>query len=378
MQACTERSLPREAAPTRAAPAGIAQTDPARVWKDLLIERAAALCDALNYRRIALYGAGRHTLPLVRQPWQWHDVRVVAIIDDDPRTTHLRGVPVIRPEQVPGHLDPIQAIVISSDAHEDRIEERARANPALRGLPLLRIYGAGRPVRPTPAEVFARLTAKWGISESDARWLTENRDERHDATLPMLPPERTELHLRRYEFAAKFVASKRVVDAACGTGYGSALLRTCGGASEVVGVDIDARAVDYATRRFAGPNLRFVHASATSTGLPSESFDAAVSFETVEHVRDARGLIDEFHRVLRPNGTLVISTPNDAGLTTHHVHSFTRDSLQALLETRFTDIRWHGQWAGIAPPSAEPAAGIVPFDDGYRPEYLIAVAIRRS
>lgn len=344
-----------------------------------LIERTAALCDARNYRRIALYGAGRHTLPIIRQPWQWHDVRVVAIIDDSPRLPALRGVPVIRPHdlalQPPGS---IHAIVISSDTYESEIYERATRNPALRGIPLLRIYCEPAPARPSPADIYARLITRWGLTESDARWLAENRDERHDATLPMLPPERTELHLRRYEFAARYVAGRHVVDAACGTGYGSSLLSTQGAAASVTGIDIDPRATDYATRRFGSPNTRFFCASATATGLPANSSDVGVSFETVEHIRDAHGLINEFARILKPGATLVLSTPNNAGLTKHHVHTFTQQSLGELLSTRFTDIQWHGQWVRTAPPASEPAAGIRPIEPGECPEYLIAVATPRK
>ncbi|QYK48616.1 MAG: class I SAM-dependent methyltransferase [Phycisphaeraceae bacterium] len=351
------------------------QASEIQTLRRVLVERAAALCDARNYRRIALYGAGRHTLPIIRQPWQWHDVQVVAILDDTPRVPSLRGVPVLRPHDLtltpPGS---IHAVVISSETYESEIYERAIRNPALRGIPILRIYSEPAPARPSPADIYARLITRWGLTESDARWLAENRDERHDATLPMLPPERTELHLRRYEFAARYVAGRHVVDAACGTGYGSSLLTIQGAAASVTGIDIDPRATDYATRRFGSPNTRFICASATATGLPANSYDVGVSFETIEHIQDAPGLLNEFARILKPGATLVLSTPNNAGLTKHHVHTFTQQSLGELLSTRFTDIQWHGQWARMAPPASEPAAGIRPVEPDESPEYLIAVA----
>ncbi len=341
----------------------------------VLVERAAELCDARNYRHIALYGAGRHTVPIVRQPWQWHDVRVVAILDDVPRLASIRGVPVMSPNHLARFPHgSIHAIVVSSDSYEADIYARAISNPALAGIPILRIYGSPEAVRPTPTEVYARLVTKWGLTEADARWLAENRDERHDATLPMLPPERTELHLRRYEFAARYVAGRHVADAASGTGYGSSLLSTQGGAASVTGIDIDSRATDYASRRFGSQNTRFVNASATATGLPTDSLDIAVSFETVEHVEHAEGLIDEFARILRPGGTLILSTPNNAGLTRHHVHTFTQQSLSKLLSKSFTGIQWFGQWARLAPTASEVAAGIHPIESGDGPEYLIAVA----
>lgn len=347
-----------------------------------LIEQTAALCKARGYRRIALYGAGRHTLPLVRQPWQWHDVRVMAILDDNPSIDSLRGVPVIRPVDLPvrvpgaGGRAGIDAVVISSDVHEGAMAEACARHAALDGIPVVRIYGDTHPMRESPASLRARLVEAWGVSDADAAWLVENRDERHDATLPMLPPERTELHLRRYEFAARLAGGARVIDAACGTGYGSHLLRTQGGAAQVVGVDLDRMAIDYATRRFGVDGVSFRAASATATGLPDASFDLATSFETVEHVVDAAGLLDEFWRLLRPGGTLVLSTPNDTGLTKHHVHSFTRESLEALVARRFGETEWYGQWADAAPTMDRPAAGIRPLGECERPGYFIVVARR--
>lgn len=347
-----------------------------------LIEQTAALCKARGYRRIALYGAGRHTLPIVRQPWQWHDVRVVAILDDNPSIESLRGVPVVRPVDLPvrvpgeGGRAGLDAVVISSDVHERAMVEACARHAALAGIPVVRIYGDAYPMRESAASVRARLVEAWGLSGADATWLVENRDERHDATLPMLPPERTELHLRRYEFAARLAPGARVIDAACGTGYGSHLLRVQGGAARVVGVDLDRRAIDYATRRFGMDGVSFKSASATETGLPDASFDLATSFETVEHVVDAAGLLDEFWRLLRPGGTLVLSTPNDSGLTKHHVHSFTRESLAALVARRFGATAWYGQWADAAPTMDGPAAGIRPLGDDDKPGYFIVVAQR--
>lgn len=314
-------------------------------WR--LIHTLAQRCAASGWRKIALFGAGRHTTPIVRQPWQWENVRVVAILDDSPKAARLSGVPVMKPE----HLDsPIDAIVISSDAYEHQLYHRALAVFGSTRFPILRIYGDDATARETPEATFTRLTQHWGIADADARWLVDNRDERHDATLPMLPPERTEMHLRRYELIAPHVPGRRVLDIACGTGYGSRYLLDQGEAASVLGLDVDPRAIDYATRRFTtgieASRLGFAIGDAARLEIPSASIGAIASFETIEHVPDAPAALAEFRRVLAPGGRLCISTPNDTGPTPHHAHSFTPAGFESLLRDQFANVQMYGQIPG--------------------------------
>lgn len=352
-----------------------AERDAARsrlAWlRSRLIDQTAQRCADAGYRRIALYGAGFHTTPIIRQPWQWRGVEVVAVLDDNPRRTNIGGVPVLRPAEL---REPIDAVVISSDSHEARIAAAARAHFGPRNIPVLRIYG-DEPLEADADAVFQRLTTECGISVSDARWLIENRGERHDATLPMLPPQRTELHLRRYDFAAGLAAGKRVLDAASGAGYGAAMLARAGAAS-VTGIEIDPATVDYATRRFGRPGrVDFRVGDVTKIDLPSRSFDLITSFETIEHLPDPDLMLAEFARLLAPGGTLVISTPNDIGPTPYHHHSFTRESFQKLLMRHFMKLEWIGQVAGDDVRSGDLPAGLYPMGDGWpRPEFFIVVA----
>jgi SAM-dependent methyltransferase len=101
-------------------------------------------------------------------------------------------------------------------------------------------------------------------------------------------------HLARYRFA-KERARGRILDVACGTGYGSALLGA-------VGVDRSVAAL----RRGRVPRV-----AADALRLPfGRVFDTVVSFETIEHVADAARFVAECARVLRPGGRLMVSTPN--------------------------------------------------------------------
>lgn len=374
----------RDACPADAWDSGRAATDalerlgtaPFSAWQVDRLRHAARTCAERGQRSIALYGGGRHTARVVRQPWNEFDVRVVCVFDDAADgPSHVRGVPVFQPRACPREmLEQVQCVVISSDAHEAELRERAEEEFGPRGrtragVPILTIYN-GRALD-TLADLRERLVTHWGVEARDAEWLIENRFERHDASLPMLPPERTEMHLRRYEFAALLSAGRRCLDAACGTGYGADVLMGAGGARSYVGVDIDAHAVDYAERRHGSKEraaaavergARFVCTSAAQTGLESASIDLAVSFETIEHMPDPAAFIDELWRVLAPGGTLMLSTPNDTGPTDFHVQSFTRASLQALLERRFTGLQWFGQWTIGVPTIGAACAGIHALD----------------
>lgn len=156
-------------------------------------------------------------------------------------------------------------------------------------------------------------------------------------------------HWHRYHFAASLAAGKRVVDAACGAGYGSALLART--AASVTGADISAEAVAHARGAYAGAsNLSFVEAPCTKLPLPDASADLFVSFETVEHIAEQEDFLDEIARVLAPEGLLLLSCPNKAeysdrrGFTNEfHVKELYRDALEALVERRFAHRRWFGQ-----------------------------------
>ncbi len=158
-------------------------------------------------------------------------------------------------------------------------------------------------------------------------------------------------HCHRYAFARRFVAGRRVLDAACGEGYGTALLGAV--AADAVGVDIDAATVAHAAGvHGARPNVGYVHGSVTALPFAAASFDAVVSFETIEHLdaADQLRMIEEFARVLSPGGLLLLSSPDKRRYSDErghrnpfHRHELSRDALARLLDAAFPHRRWFQQ-----------------------------------
>jgi SAM-dependent methyltransferase len=170
-------------------------------------------------------------------------------------------------------------------------------------------------------------------------------------------------HLARYRFAAQFAQGRRVLDAACGEGYGTAMLAGAG-AREAVGIDIDESTVDHARTRYG---LRFERADVAELPFEDGSFELVVSFETLEHVPDAAQAIGEFRRVLSDDGLLIASTPNsDRYLVDNEFHTreFTEDEFRALLAPHFPEVAFFYQqdWLTSAVLGAEQLG----LDDGER------------
>lgn len=106
------------------------------------------------------------------------------------------------------------------------------------------------------------------------------------------------------------------LDVGCGPGDGTLLLeRHCKSSGRVIGVDLGRECVALG-RQMASANgmtAHFLQAEAGALPFPSQSFDAVISWELIEHLPHYRTFLAEVHRVLRRGGHLVISTPTRAG-----------------------------------------------------------------
>jgi SAM-dependent methyltransferase len=130
-----------------------------------------------------------------------------------------------------------------------------------------------------------------------------------ERTLPDVPAENYwyRRHLAVYEWIAARVAGARVLDMACGEGYGSAVLART--ADSVVGVDGNPDAHEHARLRYTRPGLSFEWGAVETYGEPG-SFDAVVFLQTIEHVVDPAAVLAHFRRLLAPGGVAYVSTPN--------------------------------------------------------------------
>lgn len=164
-------------------------------------------------------------------------------------------------------------------------------------------------------------------------------------------PDETEpgivaLHLKRYEFARPHCVGKRVLDAGCGVGYGSAFLGAS--ARTVLGVDVSGEAIDYAAARYGGGNVEFAVGDLEQLERDDAEFDAVVAFEVIEHLPQPERFVAEARRVLKADGVLVVSTPrseqgDERPENPFHEREFDRDEFERLLRGSFGRVDMYGQ-----------------------------------
>jgi 2-polyprenyl-3-methyl-5-hydroxy-6-metoxy-1,4-benzoquinol methylase len=166
---------------------------------------------------------------------------------------------------------------------------------------------------------------------------TKTMDARERQVAPSLAGIRID-HRARYELAARRIRpGERVLDVACGVGYGTYLLASTSPATAVTGMDLSAEAIAYATKHFATERTAFQAGDVLQARFAPSSFEAVVCLETLEHVVDDRGLLSRLHAWLVPNGLLVCSTPNqdvmafDPAGFPFHVRHYTAEAFATLL-----------------------------------------------
>ncbi len=200
--------------------------------------------------------------------------------------------------------------------------------------------------------------------------------------IPGIVDEELEIeHKLRYHFASQFVEGKKVLDAACGSGYGTSMLAKT--AKHVKGIDISKDAIEHAKIFYSSENIEFSICSVDTLIFDDKSFDVIVSFETLEHVPEDIQLnfLKEIKRVLKPEGILIMSTPNHdvyklRGENHFHVKELTFDEFSSLIRSNFKEVAIYNQAFEIscsitANSIVENSVNINNVVDF--PEYLIAV-----
>jgi 2-polyprenyl-3-methyl-5-hydroxy-6-metoxy-1,4-benzoquinol methylase len=143
-----------------------------------------------------------------------------------------------------------------------------------------------------------------------------------------------DIHMMRYEFAAALLSGERVLDMACGCGYGSALLAEKNPDKIVIGIDKDPEAIRYAHANYCLPNLSYLCADAETFRDPLK-FGTIVSLETIEHLPRPQVLVANYARLLEPAGQIIASVPITPTMdgNPHHLHDFTKRSFFALFKS---------------------------------------------
>ena len=155
-------------------------------------------------------------------------------------------------------------------------------------------------------------------------------------------------HVARYRFARMHRPRGSVLDAACGSGYGTSFMAQ--NSDFVVGIDFSDEAISFCRHHYSKSNLHFQVMDVQSTAFQAGCFDTVVSFETIEHLEDPERFLGEMRRVLKPNGALLISTPVKGiydqtflGENPYHIHETDVDEFTQLLSTQFHIKSLYGQ-----------------------------------
>jgi 2-polyprenyl-3-methyl-5-hydroxy-6-metoxy-1,4-benzoquinol methylase len=171
-----------------------------------------------------------------------------------------------------------------------------------------------------------------------------------ERTLPDIPAENYwyRRHLAVYEWIGARVIGRRVLDMACGEGYGSEVLSRS--AASVVGVDANPEAYEHARLRYARQNLSFERGMVENHGAPG-GYDAVVFLQTIEHVHDPVAVLEHFRSLLAPGGVAYMSTPNLLTLAPPgapksdnpwHIKEYRAHEFEALCHTVFAQVELLG------------------------------------
>ncbi|WP_208589903.1 class I SAM-dependent methyltransferase [Gracilibacillus suaedae] len=147
-------------------------------------------------------------------------------------------------------------------------------------------------------------------------------------------------HLARYHFSVPHIYG-RALDFATGVGYGAHVIaKKCKHElDEIIGVDIDPNVIQYAKANYYHPISDFRLADVTEPTLPDQlgTFDVILSFETIEHIKDEEQFMENIYQLLKPGGTLILSTPFGEGKgipcgSPFHVHQMTENEFVSMFD----------------------------------------------
>jgi 2-polyprenyl-3-methyl-5-hydroxy-6-metoxy-1,4-benzoquinol methylase len=202
------------------------------------------------------------------------------------------------------------------------------------------VYFWGEQMEPkkTPSSSATKQKQRYALQADGERFLPWMED-------PIINYE----HLHRYGFAKEFVEGKKVLDLACGEGYGSAILADK--AEEVIGIDITNVVIEHACTKYVKDNLKFIKSSMTEVAIEENKlFDVIICFEAFEHIEEQDKSVAEVKRLLKDNGVFIVSMPNKyiySDLSDYknpwHKKELYFKEFKNLLESNFNHVVFYGQ-----------------------------------
>ncbi|MFK8186332.1 MAG: class I SAM-dependent methyltransferase [Phormidesmis sp.] len=147
-------------------------------------------------------------------------------------------------------------------------------------------------------------------------------------------------HLGRYELVLPYVSPQaKVLDMACGVGYGSYMIASETNCQSILAVDISKDAIAYGESYYSSEKIQYRCDNCFTTDIEAAIYDIAISFETIEHIKDDETLLKIFFDSLKPEGLLFLSTPNQLEMPytkdyfPFHVKHYLPSDLKVLVES---------------------------------------------
>lgn len=138
--------------------------------------------------------------------------------------------------------------------------------------------------------------------------------------------------IKAYYEASTYISGK-VLEIGTGSGYGVEIIS--GVAKEFVTIDKFDTQLNFTEY----PNVTFIKGNVPPLNFDSNTFDFAITFQVVEHIKDDHSFIGEIQRVLKPGGKLIITTPNSKMSITRnpwHIREYSVDQFRRLLSKYFS------------------------------------------